>query len=166
MLQSALGLRQVFHLPQWKILAFIGWEQSANDDPTSPHTVVNTQHDGGPTPISTPPATPPPLYQAPRLSSPSHLCVFYHPFLIPTPLNRYAYLRIISILFRLHFFAETFDHIQLPPKAIKMSLSNKLSIEDVDLKGKRVLIRVRFAQETCDIAVGSTLDIHPTSTAG
>ena len=31
------------------------------------------------------------------------------------------------------------------PKAIKMSLSNKLSIEDVDLKGKRVLIRVSFA---------------------
>ena len=28
-----------------------------------------------------------------------------------------------------------------------MSLSNKLSIEDVDLKGKRVLIRVRLTPE-------------------
>lgn len=31
---------------------------------------------------------------------------------------------------------------QLPRTAINMSLANKLSIEDVDLKGKRVLIRV------------------------
>lgn len=28
-----------------------------------------------------------------------------------------------------------------------MSLSNKLSIEDVDLKGKRALIRVRISHE-------------------
>ncbi|KAK4223010.1 phosphoglycerate kinase [Podospora fimiseda] len=33
---------------------------------------------------------------------------------------------------------------QLLSRIIKMSLSNKLSIEDVDLKGKRVLIRVDF----------------------
>jgi hypothetical protein len=30
----------------------------------------------------------------------------------------------------------------LPSKSTTMSLANKLSIEDVDLKGKRVLIRV------------------------